>query len=276
MVGSGTFRDIIDPTGFKRMRNTRKSSNLEEIGKERLAKWDGESLYVDFKPLNVIKLVGLPGQERPQIKIQKNFRSSGARRSCSVDQRSSCCSLIFEDVNMSYQKQKEQWSRLINLKFNQQQYYQIIEEEKHDDEKPIISKQNDSFCPYQDSLNDPLQANQQIGVPSSSRFRQNTNKVSMPSQSEFSDQIKEHKHNPSINSSIFLTVSENPQSSQHNETSCGNVPSDQYLDGKRKIIQNSLIELGKLAIDRASQNGQEAVKKYWKKRETGINKVRPI
>jgi hypothetical protein len=83
MVGSSTFREIIDPSGSKRLRNTRKSSNLEELAKERIAKWDEESLYVDFKPLNVIKLPNLLGQDKPHISGYKSAPCS--RRSFSVD-----------------------------------------------------------------------------------------------------------------------------------------------------------------------------------------------
>lgn len=103
MVGSATFLEIVDPNGSWEMHQMRHTTN---INRESCPRWDGQSVYSKFGPLNVIFLPGLEGQEKPQIK-----RISKCRRSRSFDENpltngdsASLFSEGFMDVNESFYK----------------------------------------------------------------------------------------------------------------------------------------------------------------------------
>lgn len=74
MVGSATFREIVDPTGAKFMQQMRKSLNLEE-DQQSCMRWDNETVYSRFNPLLVIYLPALDGQAKPNIQRLKRSYS---------------------------------------------------------------------------------------------------------------------------------------------------------------------------------------------------------
>ncbi|TNV83635.1 hypothetical protein FGO68_gene11169 [Halteria grandinella] len=115
MVGSATFREIVDPTGAKFMQQMRKSLNLEE-DQQSCMRWDNETVYSKFNPLLVIYLPALDGQAKPNIQRLKRSYSEDFIIKNSI---ASDCSQYW-DVNESYFKQKHQWEILANKGLNQQ------------------------------------------------------------------------------------------------------------------------------------------------------------